>query len=240
MFQSPKRVSPTFQGPRSLSKRTRTLRRLFSLAFVFFLALAFSACGLYTTRPIQANSTGQYNQFNQNFDPVTYANSIWASKVIPTITTKSTDLPTLLAALKANAAATEKRYAAPSSDGSFNFMVKGQGTITSVSTGTRAGSVTLKLAGVDSKTTILLQIGPVIAGTALRDSVGFINFTQFSNQVQFAEVSDQLNAHAAQSLQAIPFSTLKGKEITFYGAFTLLDPQYISILPAKVVTGGNA
>ena len=239
MFRYTERDSSTKQQPFPYSVKVRSSSLLLALALLSVLTLALSACSLYTVRPIQSGSTGQYNQFNQQFDPTSYVSSIWSSKVIPTIVTKSVDLTTLLAALQTNTSAAEKQYAAPSSDGSFNFMVKGQGTITTVNTTSRVGTVTLHISGVSSQTTLVLQIGPVISGTALRDSVGFITFTNFDNQVQFAEVSDQLNARAATALQAIPFATLKGQSITFYGAFTLLDPHFLSIVPVKIISGGG-
>jgi len=239
MFRYPERGSSSKQRQHPGSGKVQTLTLLLEVALLSVLTVGLSACSLYTVRPIQSGSTRQYNQFNQQFDPTSYVSSIWSSKVIPTIVTKSVDLATLLAALQANTAAAEKQYAAPSSDGSFNFMVKGQGTITAVNTSSRVGTVTLHVPGVSSQTTLVLQIGPVISGTALRDSVGFINFTNFSNQVQYAEVSDQLNARAATMLQAIPFATLKGQSITFYGAFTFLDLHFLSIVPVKVVSGGG-
>jgi predicted lipoprotein len=46
------------------------------------------------------------------------------------------------------------------------------------------------------KSLVALQVGPVMRGTALRDAVGFIQFDQFANQLQFADVANQLNERA--------------------------------------------
>lgn len=222
-----------------MPRKVWLLPTLLWLIMLLFMTQALSSCSLYTVRPIQTNTVRSSDQFNQHFDPVSYTNSIWASKVVPTVMDKSVDLPTLLTALKADTTGAEKQYAALSSSGTYNFIVKGQGKVTDVRTDSRNGTVNIQLPGVDTQTTVLLQVGPVIVGTALRDSMSFINFNQFSNQVQYAEVSDQLNAHAAKDLQATEFSTLKGKDITFYGVFTLLDAQHISIVPVKIVPGGG-
>ena len=199
----------------------------------------FTACSLYTIRPInQTTSTNQSNQFDQQFDPATYTNSIWSSKVVPTILKKAIDIRTVLIALKSNSNAALKRYAMQSSDGLYNFMVKGQGKVTVVNTGSRNGMMSIQLPAYSGQSTIVLQIGPVVLGTSLRDSVGFINFSQFTNQVQYAQVADALNAHALQNLQGINFTKLKGKMITFYGAFTFVDLQQITIMPMKIVPEG--
>ena len=45
-----------------------------------------------------------------------------------------------------------------------------------------------------------LQIGPVIFGTALRDSLPFIHFGDFVNQIQFAQISRALNDAATKHM----------------------------------------
>lgn len=200
-----------------------------------------TACSLYTTRPINAaTSSSQSNQFDQQFDPNTYANSIWASKVVPTVLNKSVDISTVLTALEKNSDAAQKQYATQSSDGLYNFMVKGQGKVLAVNTSSRNGTLRLQLPAYKGSSTILLQVGPVMLGTSLRDSVGFITFDKFTNQVQYEQVADALNAHAVQSLQGSNLASLQGKTITFYGAFTYTDLQQITITPVKIAQGVSA
>ncbi|MBV9231458.1 MAG: DUF2291 domain-containing protein, partial [Chloroflexi bacterium] len=165
-------------------------------------------------------------------------NSIWASKVVPTVLNKSVDIGTVLTALGRDSGSAQKQYATQSSDGLYNFMVKGQGKIIAVNTSSRNGTLRVQLPAYNGQSTILLQIGPVMLGTALRDSVGFISFNQFTNQVQYAQVADALNAHAVQNLQGTDFATLRGKMITFYGAFTFVDLQQITITPVKITPEG--
>jgi predicted lipoprotein len=55
----------------------------------------------------------------------------------------------------------------------------------------------------------------------VRDALPFINFNQFVNQVQFGEVAIALNAKIAQaSFANVNVAKLKGKKVTFTGAFT--------------------
>lgn len=209
------------------------------LITLLLLMQVFAACSLYTIRPIKsATTSNQSDQFDQQFDPTSYANSNWSSKIVPTIMKKAVDINTVLTALQKNSDAAQKQYATQSSDGFYNFMVKGAAKVIAVNTTSRNGTLSLQLPTYKGQSTILLQIGPVMLGTALRDCVGFINYNQFTNQVQYAQVADALNAHAVQDLKGINFASLKGKVITFYGAFTYLTLQQITIAPVKITPEG--
>jgi predicted lipoprotein len=219
-------------------KYSRLCQWILPVTAVLFMQV-FAACSLYTVRPInQTTSTNQSNQFDQHFDLTTYTNSIWSSKVVPTVLKKAVDIRTVLTALKSNSNAALKQYATQSSDGLYNFMVKGQAKVTAVNTSSRNGMMSVQLPAYSGQSTIVLQIGPVVLGTSLRDSVGFINFSQFTNQVQYAQVADALNAHALQNLQRTDFTKLRGKMVTFYGAFTFIDLQQITIMPMQITPEG--
>ncbi len=221
--------------PLAVSKRYQSILMVTTL----LLMQVVTACSLYTVRPINPTTgSSQSSQFDQHFDPTTYANSIWSSKVVPTFLKKAVDIRTVLTALKSNSSAAQKQYSVQSSDGLYNFMVKGQGKVTAVNTSSRNGTMNIQLPGYAGQSTLILQIGPVVLGTSLRDSVGFIDFSQFTNQVQYAQVADALNAHAVQNLQGIDFAKLRGKVITFYGAFTFVDLQQITIMPMKITSEG--
>ncbi len=214
------------------------------LLTMLLLVQVVAACSLYTTRPIQpvaSSGGGQWDQFDQNFDPNSYADKNWSSKVVPTVVNKSADLATVLKALEQNSDAAQKQYAVQSSDGLYNFMVKGTGKVIATNTSSRNGTLSIQLpasAGLKKQPTILVQVGPVLLGTAIRDSVGFINYNQFTNQVQYARVADALNSHAAADLKSLDAAKLQGKTVTFYGAFTYATLEQIMIAPVKVVPEG--
>ncbi len=221
-----------------MNKDILSYYRFIVLAASLLFVPVMSGCSLYTVRPMQAASANQSNQFDQRFDPVTYTNSIWRTKVVPVVLNKAVDAHTVLVALKSNATLAEKQYGTLSSDGFYNFIVKGQGNITAVDTSSRNGTLNLQLPAFAGQPAIIMQIGPVIFGTAIRDSVGFINFSQFPNQVQYAQVADALNAHAVRDLQGVNFAALKGKKITFYGVFTFIGIQQINVVPLKIISEG--
>lgn len=223
---------------RITQKAQRTVQSLAPARFWIMLCTGLlltqilAACSLYTVRPIQSQANG--GQSNQNFDSAGYASSIWDSKVIPTVEEKAVELTTLLPALRENSDAAQKEYAKPSSDGFYNFMVKGQGQVLAVNTDSRAGSMTIQLPSAQDTSTITIQIGPVITGTSIRDSVGFIDFNQFTNQVQYAQVADSLNVLAVKNLPQTDFKTLIGKTVSFSGSFTYISVKQITITPVKL------
>ena len=47
----------------------------------------------------------------------------------------------------------------------------------------------------DGKADVRAQIGPAINGTTLRDSLDFVNFNAFKNQIQWAEFGKSFNTH---------------------------------------------
>jgi predicted lipoprotein len=83
-----------------------------------------------------------------------------------------------------------------------------------------------------------LQVGPVLFGTAIRDSLNFIRFTDIGNQLQFADLADQLNARMHKdSVETLDLTTIAGKKISFLAAFKLDESQSIDdlvVTPVKI------
>jgi predicted lipoprotein len=187
--------------------------------------------GIYTYE-----GKSQAAQVAAGFNASSYVNGIWEAKVIPTVHSQAVDVETLLAAIDANPDDAAKKYGKASGVGSPPaFMVKGTGTVTKVDTSSPTGPVTVKLAQKPAPGDVTVLTGPVIAGTALRDAVGFITFGQFPNQIDYADVATQLNNRVKTDVVAkIDRGSLTGKKVTFEGAFALLTPSAISIVPTSL------
>jgi predicted lipoprotein len=164
--------------------------------------------------------------------------AVWTDKAMPLILDKSFDLQTVLLAINTNPDAAGNQYGKHTTSNPYSYLVKGSGTVSKVDTKSRAGTVTVDLA--DGKTQVLLQIGPVIRGTALRDATGVISNDQVTNQLEYADVASDMNRRALASVMAtLDPASLAGKTITFYGAFTF-DPHIqglVSIVPVKIEVG---
>jgi predicted lipoprotein len=79
--------------------------------------------------------------------------------------------------------------------------------------------------------------GPIILGTALRDAVGFISFGQFTNQMQYGAVSDELNNRVMKNVVSqMDLATIEGKQVAIDGAFTYdgSNPRDLEVTPVIV------
>lgn len=170
-------------------------------------------------------------------DAKTYVDESWQAKIVPTVHDKAADITTVAAALAKDPAAAGKQYGHQAGTGSpYAFMVKGSGTVTKVDTEAPTGPMTVEVPQAGGKPlTITIATGPVIAGTAIRDAVGFISFGDFTNQIQYADVANQINNRVKTDViaKAAPTS-LDGKKITFYGAFSALAPGQIFLVPTEL------
>lgn len=184
-----------------------------------------SGCRLWTVRPIDWKEK-KTATVTQQFVATTYVEATWQSKVIPTVKEKAVDLLTLLNALDADAEAAKQQYG----QGSANFLVKGDAVVVSKNDGSPNRTLTLRVPKYAGKTVVLMQIGPVFRGTALRDAVGFIRFDEFVNQLQFAEVSTRLHERVTRDVVK-DVDPRPGVSVSFYGAFTSSEREKIFFTP---------
>ncbi len=163
-----------------------------------------------------------------------FTGSFWTDKVLPKILTDSRDASTLIPELRANPSEAGSKYGVREGNNPFNYLIKGSGKVLEVNTTSRAGSMTLQLTGGEK---VILQIGPVVMGTALRDANGLVRFNQFTNQLDYAAVSKDMNALAIKAaLQGKSPDSFAGKTVSFWGACTFqpktTDP--VKITPVKL------
>lgn len=210
------------------------MRRRAAQSTCVCLALSLAGCVPWTVRPIESAEEKQ-NQARGRFNAASYVDSIWSSKLVPAVLNSAVDLRTLLAALEADAGGAARKYGQREGEGPFHFMVKGRGRVLAIDTRSRTGLASVDLAPGDGKPDAFLQVGPVIRGTSLRDAVGFIRFGQFVNQLQFADVANELNARVMNSVLArLKLPALRGKVVSFCGTFTLTPGSPPDIVPVKL------
>jgi predicted lipoprotein len=128
--------------------------------------------------------------------------------------------------------------------GRRSVFVKLTGTVTAVDRSSRVGLARLRAAdGPAGELTI--QIGPVIRGTALRDAATFIQFNDFTNQFDFAAVSNALHERVLRDVVGrLDVDALTGKTIAVLGAATvqagLAAGAGLDIVPIQLqVSGGT-
>lgn len=164
-----------------------------------------------------------------------FVDPLWTSKLLRTFDEKAQDIAKVLPEIRADPNAAGEKYGRREATNPYNYMVKGTGKVTEINTASQAGTATIEIPGLTEK--VALQIGPVVRGTALRDSTGLVSFNQFSNQLDYADVSKEMNSRALKTaFSGVPIASMSGKTVTFYGAFTF-DPHSKSpvlITPVKI------
>jgi predicted lipoprotein len=182
------------------------------------LSCALAACKIATVRPLA--SSGPPASGAAAFDATAYVESIWVSRIVPTVEREATECGDLLASLEGDPEGTLERLGRGPRGPSY-FLVKGEGTVVSVDRRSRNGLLGIDLLPSDGGVDLWMQIGPVVQGMALRDAVGFIAFDQFVNQIEYADVGNALNQRVLDSVLAgLDAESAKGTVLSFAGAAT--------------------
>jgi predicted lipoprotein len=186
----------------------------------------------WVVESLSKSSGGSAVANSSNLDPDSYVASVWKSKVLPTVDKSAVDLRTLLTDLNRDRAATSKKYGNfPVLDSPPAFLVKGSGRIVSVDTLSLVSKAGIAL-GSGTKPDVFVQIGPILSGTDIRDALPFVNFNDFVNQVKYGEVAIAFNSKVREiALANLNTAKLKGKKVTFTGAFTLSAAKRPLITP---------
>lgn len=132
-------------------------------------------------------------------------------------------------------AAGEAHGIRPASEGSpWNFIVQADGVVVAADRESRAATLTLDT-DADGQGDLTVQLGPVIRGTALRDALDFLMFTDFRDQIEFAKLARALNDQAHQRL-VLPDADLTGRRLSVTGAMTLpaADAPWVMVPTALV------
>lgn len=200
------------------------------------LCLALCGCKPWTVRRLDTASEAQAP--SQDINPTAYVDSIWSAKLVPAIVSSAVDARILLEAMSASIDDAKHKYGRNVNGGAWYFNVKGEGTVLAVDSTSRNGLIEIDVLKQDRRPDLSIQIGPVLRGSALRDSTGLITFSNFVNQLQFADVADDLNDKVNQTvLSALDIKKLAGKTVRFVGAFeadTATQPLIKGVVPVQL------
>jgi len=83
---------------------------------------------------------------------------------------------------------------------------------------------------------VMLQIGPAINGTALRDATGLVDFNDFLNQIEYANAATELNNKVKSDVLAdFDPAAAEGKTVRFVGAFAYgSNPAVLQVTPVEL------
>ncbi len=209
-----------------------------TFTLTFLLILTLSSCKLAVIRPLDPE-TGKAvlseEEAQKVFSAEAYVAERWADPLLTTVQSSAIEMPTLLAELTADKATASEKYGLQQGSGPFNFIVKGQGVVSEVDTSSRASLARIDLEPTDGTADVAIAVGPVIKGTGLRDAMPFIDFNQFTNQLEYADVSKKLHERVMSDvISSIDLTSLQGKTVNFSGAFAFKDVESIVITPVEL------
>ena len=225
-----------------------TLRKKLVPALVVSLCtilLPLSGCRIVPNDQRAVAGGSSANQAAEGFNAANYVDSVWVSQLVPHFDGKASDLATVIAAIKENIDEAGKKFGhrAHAEGSPWSFAVKATGRVVSVNTESRAGTLVVEIPTDAGPQEVTLQIGPVVKGSAIRDSLPFFSFEKVTNQIEFAQVGRAFNERALKEMES-PLAALKtpGAMLEFKGSISLTSvPETFLITPVelKPVAGGT-
>ncbi len=195
-------------------------------ALIFCVAL-ISSCTVVKIEDKESGEGDEYSTWTKTgtgFVAVDYVESVWEEKMIPIFEEEAVDYEMLMSALAEDRQGKSKEYGLLRQTGEpfYVFKVRGKAKVLEFDDSSRNGVIRVDHEPEDGIADAVIQVGPVLKGSALRDSVEFIRFTDVGNQLQFADLAKEMNMRMkADSLDPLDLTALKGKTIEYLGAFRL-------------------
>jgi predicted lipoprotein len=188
--------------------------------------VATGGCRIATVRPLDEKGAPADGAVAVSgpFDAAAFVESAWGSEV----------RRALEGALDVEAIASGAAGLGASGNQPKSVVVRGRGRVASVDTRSRSGTATIELDGKVSST-VVLQVGPVITGMAIRDALPALGFDHFVNQIQHADVGNELNARVEREvLQRLDRASLRGRYVRFAGMASLEEGRPLTITPVRL------
>lgn len=112
------------------------------------------------------------------------------------------------------------------------FYVKVVGNIENINSASRSGKMTIQS---PENGAVIVQIGPTIRGTQLRDAYKGATYSDFNDQVLFGDYGRAITEQAVKMIQEKDLKV--GENAQIYGVFSAWDtPQAVpDITPAKII-----
>lgn len=198
-------------------------------------ALALGGCKLVKTEDEQRQAAAGA------FNPDKLVAHIWDAKVVPYLDGRAGAFQEVSALTATDLDAAAEKYGHKEKQGNapWTFAARIDGVIVGEETKSRAAYVDVDVDG-DGKADVRVSIGPAIRGTALRDSLKFVNFNEFKNQIEWAQYGKSFNTYVNGTLlEKLPREGLTGKKIKATGAYPLpAKGQLPQFVPATLTVGG--
>ena len=228
----------------------RSTKLLLTFAAAVVCLAVIGACTVVKIEEDDGDGEDQYATWKKTgtgFQASEYVAVVWDEQILPVYEEESVDYAEVLSGLRADREGAIERYGLARETGEpfFVFKVRGTCRVVEYDDSSRNGVIRVDVEPTDGEVDATLQVGPVIRGTAIRDSMEFIRFTDVGNQLQFAALANELNARMRKdSVEPLDLPSIVGKRISFLGAFRLQEADEVEdivVTPVKIdlLTGGE-
>jgi predicted lipoprotein len=204
------------------------------------VGLLLASCRLIATADIPTLSRAGDPNSGGAFDPDKMVASIWSTKVVPYFEKKAGPLKEVreLAAKSPDEAGAKSGYRAKSEDTPWTLLVRFDGVIVAADTESRASTIGVDATG-QGKADAIVQIGPAMRGTAIRDALDFVSFGDFTNQIDFARYGKAFNTYVNQTtLEKLPRDSLVARKVSVLGAYPFVSADETPVVtPVEISIG---
>ncbi|MGK6319514.1 DUF2291 family protein [Sphingomonas sp. DT-204] len=121
----------------------------------------------------------------------------------------------------------------PGRTGDAALAVRLAGRVLAVKGGERARSLAIDADG-DGSADAIVQLGPVVRGTALRDALGTRTFNDFDSQIEYARYARAINDRIVGQARGAAKGLAPGAHVEVIGAYVPGDDRPAFITPATI------
>lgn len=172
----------------------------------------------------------------------------WDAKIVPTVKERAKNMPQFLSDVKVDLNAAGQSYGNRANETSaWSFCVSGSAKVIGIENPDKPNKqqLLLDVAPFDGTADIKLFYGKVFSSNiknAIRDGVGYLHLDDFTNQVEFADLTTALNNKVKNDIfpQHAPTSLLN-KEVDFFGCISLIDTAFdnLVVIPVELTVKGG-
>jgi predicted lipoprotein len=198
----------------------------YAVEILLLIVIAYNSVYFRKLSEVKASS--------KSFDAKTYAKEYFNNKLIPSLD-DAVEINQLVSLLQNNKEQTFEKYSHALGIGNIRyFLIKGEGQVMSIN----ENNVSV-LAKADTNQKLLRIATEFVFGNAIRDASGKIDINEFSNTIDFNNVSAEINKIVrTKVLPPFKGTVKKGDTVQFAGAIELnkehLNMEDIEVIPVQL------
>lgn len=224
-----------------MKMKKRMIPAVCALLLIALILLTCDITIVYDEKPqTQVNTQGETVETQKLTFAEQYTLDQWDVKIIPAIRERAVDVSEFMQAVTQDLHAAGEKYGNRANETSpWSFCLKGKVKVLEIENPEKASQTRLLLdfAPYDGQPDAKLQISTVLKTNAIRDGVGFLKLDDFTNQVEFAELTKAFNQKIKETvLMELDAQALVDKEVTLLGCVSTQKAELddLLIIPVEI------